>query len=310
MNEVKVSVCVLSYNHEKYLRDCLEGIVMQRTTFPIEAWVHDDASTDSSQEIIKEYQQRYPEIIKPILQTENQYSKKRGSILQMFLYPQCTGKYIAICEGDDYWTDPYKLQKQFDYLETNIEFSMCFHQAKVLSDDKEDVKLYKHLEEREYRACEIYKDWIIPTCSILFRANAIPVEKIPASIVYGDIYLFLLLAEMGRIYNLNFEGAVYRRNSGGVSQKEDVELYIRLLDQYIFMEKRFPQKELVQVSRELQELYLKCIISTAYFPDRWKYRLLYMTRHPKLFFSKFGLVTLWQLFHKPIGKSNNAKHES
>jgi hypothetical protein len=112
--------------------------------------------------------------------------------------------------------------------------------------------------------------------------------------------MFLRLAEKGKLYNLNFEGAVYRRNSGGVSQKGNVPLYIKLLKQYEYMEKRFPQPELVEVSRELQEIYLKCIISSAYFPERWKYRLQYIKHHPRLFFSKFGLVTLLQIFHEPI----------
>lgn len=146
-----VSVCVLSYNHEKYLRDCLEGIVMQRTTFPIEAWVHDDASTDKSQEIIKEYQQRYPEIIKPILQTENQYSKKEGSILAMHLYPKCTGKYVALCEGDDYWIDPNKLQKQVDYMESHPDVGLCYTDYDRRYDCSDNISHAMFEQQHQYR---------------------------------------------------------------------------------------------------------------------------------------------------------------
>ena len=120
MSDVMVSVCVLSYNHEKYLRQCLDGIFMQEVSFPIEVRVHDDASTDRSQEIINEYQQRYPDILKPILQSENQYSKG-GGILNKFLLPLCEGKYIALCEGDDYWTTFWRAMKTFRCVFMQLE---------------------------------------------------------------------------------------------------------------------------------------------------------------------------------------------
>src|SRR5690606_25359461 len=102
-----------------FIRQCLDGIFMQKCNFEYEILIHDDASTDDTQKIIKEYQQKYPEIIKPILQTENQYSKGVRGIMARFNFPRAKGKYIALCEGDDYWTDPLKLQKQIDFLENN-----------------------------------------------------------------------------------------------------------------------------------------------------------------------------------------------
>ena len=119
-----VSVICNVFNHEKYLRDALEGFVMQKTNFPFEVLVHDDASTDKSADIIREYEEKYPEIIKPIYQTENQFTRG-GKITRRFQIPRIQGKYVALCEGDDYWTDPLKLQKQFDFMETNPEYSMC-----------------------------------------------------------------------------------------------------------------------------------------------------------------------------------------
>ena len=110
-----VSIRCAVYNHEPYIRKCLEGFVMQKTNFRFEAIVHDDASTDGSAAIIKEFAEKYPDIIKPILETENQYSKQDGS-LGRIMDESCHGKYIAFCEGDDYWTDPLKLQKQIDFL--------------------------------------------------------------------------------------------------------------------------------------------------------------------------------------------------
>ena len=298
---ILVAVKCFVYNHEPYLRKCMDGFVMQKTNFRFVVIVHDDVSTDGSATIIREYAEKYPDIIKPIYETENQYSKHDGSLARVMndAVDATDAQYVAACEGDDYWTDPYKLQKQVDFLESHPDYSMCFHRAKVLSNIKEDRELYTHLEEREYSAYEIYKEWLVPTCSVVYRAGLLPNENSVPPLVYGDIYMFLRLAENGRIYNLNFEGSVYRRNSGGISQKGDVSLYIRLLEQYKYMEKRFPQWELVEISRDLQDLYLRNVIASPYFTDRWKYRLYYMQRHPKLFFSTFGLITFWQIFHKP-----------
>jgi len=119
-----VSIRCIVYNQAPYLRQCLDGFVMQKTDFRFEAIVHDDASTDDSASIIEEYAEKYPEIIKPILETENQYSKHDGS-LRRIVDSACKGKYIALCEGDDYWTDPLKLQKQIDFMESHPEYGMC-----------------------------------------------------------------------------------------------------------------------------------------------------------------------------------------
>ena len=108
-----VTIRCTVFNHEHYLRECLDGFVMQKTNFRFEAIVHDDASTDGSAAIIKEYAEKYPDIIKPIYETENQYSKHDGT-LGRIMREHTHGKYVAFCEGDDYWTDPLKLQKQVD----------------------------------------------------------------------------------------------------------------------------------------------------------------------------------------------------
>ena len=123
---MKVSVLCTAYNHEKYIRSALEGILSQKTDFDYEVLVHDDASTDGTAGIIREYAERYPQIIKPIYQTENQYSKRRDLYLEI-LIPQATGTYIAVCEGDDYWIDENKLQMQVDFLEQNSSYAACVH---------------------------------------------------------------------------------------------------------------------------------------------------------------------------------------
>lgn len=119
-----VSICCITYNHVQYIRRAIEGFLMQKTNFAFEILIHDDASNDGTAEIIKEYQQRFPELIHPICQTENQYSKGiRTSLLNL---QRAVGLYIALCEGDDWWIDPFKLQKQFDFMSNNPDCSMVF----------------------------------------------------------------------------------------------------------------------------------------------------------------------------------------
>ena len=125
MKDVKVTVCCITYNHEKYIRNCLESLVSQNTDFDYDIIIHDDASTDNTVEIIKEYEEKYPNI-KSIIQTENKYSKGI-SPLRDILFPLVKGKYIAMCEGDDFWCDNFKLKKQYEIMEKNSELSWCTH---------------------------------------------------------------------------------------------------------------------------------------------------------------------------------------
>ena len=166
-----VSISCLVYNHEAYLRDCFEGFVRQKTTFPIEILVHDDASTDNSADIIREYTTKYPDLFKPIYQSENQYSKGIKISFE-YQYPRARGKYIAICEGDDYWTDPNKLQMQVDWLEKHPDYTMCCSDAVIESPDG-ILDWSKYKED-----CDIpVKDMIlgggqfIQTATIVYRRN-------------------------------------------------------------------------------------------------------------------------------------------
>lgn len=147
--EYEVSVYCCTYNHEKYIRDALEGFFMQKTDFDWKLVIHDDASTDGTQDIIREYIDKYPEKIVSILQTENQYSQ--GIDINKIMSKDLKGKYIASCEGDDYWTDPYKLQKQYDFLQQNPEFSGCYHNIIELNNKEEQVisKEFPYKEEFE-----------------------------------------------------------------------------------------------------------------------------------------------------------------
>lgn len=128
IDKIKVSIICNTYNHEKYIKEALDSFLMQKTNFAYEVLIHDDASTDTTASIIREYESKYPNIIKPIYQTKNQYSQNI-SITDKYQLPRLQGKYVAICEGDDYWTDPFKLQKQFDIMEEHPEIDICAHGA-------------------------------------------------------------------------------------------------------------------------------------------------------------------------------------
>lgn len=221
MQEPVVSICCLVYNHEPFLRECFEGFVMQKTTFPIEILVHDDASTDHSADIIREYTAKYPDLFKPIYQTENQYSKG-VKVSATFQFPRAKGKYIALCEGDDYWTDPYKLQKQVDFLESHPEYSFCAHNAMICYANGCERKFFNPLLESEvYTICDIIeKDWFIPTASILFRVNVWAERESNKRFANGDYYLQLLLLCKGeKMYYSNQVMSVYRKHLGGVSNQ-------------------------------------------------------------------------------------------
>ena len=130
-----VSISIITYNQKDFIRQTLDGILMQKTNFAFEVLIHDDCSTDGTTEIIKEYEEKYPEIIRPIYEEENQFSKGKG-IVRNFIFPRVQGKYIAFCEGDDYWTDENKLQKQVDFLEANPDYTVCFHRVKKIYEPK------------------------------------------------------------------------------------------------------------------------------------------------------------------------------
>lgn len=141
MNEVMVSICCLAYNHEKYIRQCLEGFVNQKTNFQYEVLIHDDASTDGTADIIREYEKKYPNIIKPIYQVENQYSQ--GKPINKYLYEKALGRYIALCEGDDYWCDSSKLQLQVEALELNKRCRFAVHKTMRMKEDGTFLNILK-----------------------------------------------------------------------------------------------------------------------------------------------------------------------
>ena len=217
---ILVAIHCLVYNHEPYLRDCFEGFVMQKTNFRFVAIVHEDCSTDNSAAIIREYEAKYPDIFRPIYETENQYSKPDGSLGRiMNAAIDATGaKYIAMCEGDDYWTDPYKLQKQVDFMETHPECAVCFHP--VMVHDQQTGEEYQDTLTKVPQITTIHDlaklSNYIHSPSVLYRYNPEVSKKMSqlGKLGVGDYLSHMLYAENGNICKLPDYMAVYRQGVG------------------------------------------------------------------------------------------------
>ena len=244
-----VSVCFITYNHVSFIKDAIEGFLMQKTNFPYEIIIHDDASTDGTSEIVKEYADKYPDLIVPILQKENQYSKKGVGILRDFIYPRTKGKYIAFCEGDDYWTDPLKLQKQFDFMEKYPDCSMCFHRSKIeFYSKKKNSKTIKKIgqESKRFNFTFFPENKLfyeggsrVPSATMFYRTkymNTLPNWYFNCPV--GDMPLKLYLSQMGRIGYLDEVMGVRRlgiKGSWNDRIKKDQQMRIEYLNGMIDM---------------------------------------------------------------------------
>lgn len=224
--DVLVSIICEVYNHEPYLRECLEGFVMQQTNFLYEILIHDDASTDGSVAIIREYEQKYPHLFKPIYQKENQYSKG-VSIWRDIQIPRAQGKYIAICEGDDYWTDPLKLQKQVDILEADETLMACCTDCSVVDNHSALLKekrggVVKGDMQGRYNLRDFFRDnHQYPTLSVVYRrAHTREVQQKHAHTInafLGDWTLWICLLIYGDMYFLDEVTCAYRINPTSVT---------------------------------------------------------------------------------------------
>jgi|GEM_PF-1200737 len=211
-----VSVVCITYQHQGYIEHAINGFLMQETTFPFEIIIRDDASTDGTKAIIEEYVKKYPNIIKPILESENQYSK--GIKATMAAIPLAQGKYIALCEGDDYWVDNKKLQIQADFLESHEDCVITYHDAIVI-DDNGIITRGSLLgnNKRDYTRSELVYSAIVPTLTRFFRNVIKDFPDEMNNVGAGDIFLISLLSEYGGAkYLPEVTPSAYRQHAGGV----------------------------------------------------------------------------------------------
>ena len=252
-----VSVSCITFNHAPYIRACLDGFLMQKTSFIFEILIHDDCSTDETREIIEEYSKKYPDIIFPIFQTENQYSKGVRGMMARFNFPRSRGKYIALCEGDDYWSDPYKLQKQVDFLEANTDFSICFHNMKILNESNPSAIEFTNSKDQESVSSILdlaSKGNFMFTASVVFKK---PKDGFPnwlTDLPIGDYAIHLFNAQFGKIKFLDQVMGVYRIHAGGVWGSFSKE---KLYDRWIPMLEQLQDKFSDEVNKTLraQKIY-------------------------------------------------------
>ena len=254
---VIVSISCITFNHAAYIRACIDGFLMQKTSFVFEILIHDDCSTDGTREIIEEYAQKYPDLIFPMFQNENQYSKGVRGMMARFNFPRCRGKYIALCEGDDYWTDIYKLQKQVDFLENNLDFSTCFHNM-ILSKDSNSSEVELTNSKNQESVLSILdlaeKGNFMFTASVVFRKPKVEFPDWLTDLPIGDYAIHLFNAQFGKIKYLDQVMGAYRIHAGGIWGSFSKE---NLYDRWIPMLSKLQDKFSDDVNKALkiQKLY-------------------------------------------------------
>ena len=268
----------MTYNHENYITDAMNGFVMQQTTFPVVTVIMDDASPDHTAEIIRRFVSEnfdfqessvayeidtdYGHVsfarhktnkncfFAVICLKENHYSQKKSKV--PYLAEWKDTKYIALCEGDDYWTDPLKLQKQVDFMEKHKDYSMCFHAAEVKNEGKA-VDFYRNgthfldLDDREYSSTEVVSKWMVPTASIVFRSDLINKYQLkhPEWLAFGDITLVLQCSHTGKIFGMSDVMSVYRIQPNSVTNNVEYmdKTIFKLPDHYRCLRMNFPKVE-------------------------------------------------------------------
>ena len=217
-----VDIIMPVYNHADYLAQAIEGVVNQKTSFKFRLIIGEDCSRDNSREIVRKYAEQYPDIIHAVLHDKNQGATANAQTIIAMV----TAKYMGICEGDDYWTDDHKLQKQIDFLETNPDFTICFTRAGVVNEINEVAPYaFRLLKKDVFTLADIVKENIIPTATVIYR-NMFP-RPFPDFIynmMAGDLVLHMLALSNGNAKFIDEQTAVYRRHSGGLTNTEDYQL--------------------------------------------------------------------------------------
>jgi glycosyltransferase involved in cell wall biosynthesis len=289
---IEVSIVCMTYNQAGYVRTALEGFLMQKTNFDYEIVVHDDASTDNTRCIIDEYAEKYPSRIVKLYETENKYSK--NALSMQTILSKCKGKYIAYCEGDDYWTDKHKLQFQFDFMEKNSDVSICFHNYIIVEADGNCR--YTVMREGNFSVEQIFSGWRdgslpIRTLTVMYRKEYMLCE-LPAymkvTCKFGDVPLYFYMASVGKLYILPNVMSVYRHgaigsysnrvNSSDMDYVEDITFKNIVLTN---LKKSLPSKYTDRIDEMIMETEYKIDLATKKYKAALnpKYRKYYKTEN-------------------------------
>ena len=218
--DYKVVIRCSTFNQEKYIEDALKGFVRQKTNFPFCAIVVDDCSTDGTAEIIKKYEAEYPDIIKGLYLPVNMFGNPKK---MEYIKPwEDRAQYIAMCEGDDYWIDDYKLQRQVDFLDSHPDYMMHFHNA-IVRDDNHKLPdfIMSDFSSGDFDIKLLFEKWQLPLASVLFRKELYDssIYKKLAKIKGFGAIRFIAAAHLGKVYGLSECLSVYRKNEGGISHR-------------------------------------------------------------------------------------------
>lgn len=253
-----VSVVVPTYQHAAYIEQCLEGILMQRTSFPVEILVGEDESTDGTREICERYAEAHPDRIRLFLGKRSEVirinGRPTGRANFMRLWNGTRGRYIALCEGDDYWTDPMKLQKQVDLMESDPACSMCFHRAMLLKKGEEEHHpIPAEVDLANVQVEDLLRTYnFVTTASVLYRDTVLPLPRYMWKVPFADLSLHMHAASKGRIRGMADVMSVYRISDRGVwSRLSDVQQQRSLLQFYRIMGPHLsgPQRAIVASKR-------------------------------------------------------------
>lgn len=254
----KLSVICIVYNHGKYLQECLEGILRQQTNFAVEVIIHDDASKDNSQEIIRDYEKDFPNVFKTILHTENQLGVIGGRIV-LNAFSATSGDYIAYCDGDDVWTDHLKLMSQVEYLENNPDCSGCFHRSRLIDGKGELLQedyFLPSLEKYDASECISLLASAYSTSSLVFRRAALESPPEWLSKNFTDLFLEFQISRFGKMGFIDRNMSDYRRHDGGIwSGRSMPSQLVELIHRYktLLEEPEFAEKHAEAIQARIDE---------------------------------------------------------
>lgn len=254
-----VSICMITYRHEKFIEEAINGVLMQDCNFEIELIIANDCSPDRTDEIIQNILQKHPRSSPWITYIKHE---KNIGMMPNFIYAlqQCKGKYIALCEGDDYWTNPLKLKKQVDFLEENTDYVMTFHNANVINNLKQNCGNFSEYLKSDYTPKEILNTWITPTASMVFKNVITTFPLFMKDAVHGDLALRVYLCEYGKVKAFNEVMCVYRINEESITVRLSNDLINnkKLIRQLKLMDSFFYRKYNDEIRNKIFLLELEC----------------------------------------------------
>lgn len=279
-----VSVCVQTFQHAKYIEKCLDSILMQITKFPFEIIIGEDESNDGTREICLKYAKEYPEKIKLYLRSRKDVilmnGKPTGRFNVVENYKTVLGKYIAICEGDDYWTDPYKLQKQVDYLSENPKAVGCFHNSITVNQNNEMInkQYFVNTETKVWNQEDCLKilKSSYSTASIMFKSVAIKSQLDKYIKIGSDFILDILITKHGDLHYLDENMSAYRLHQGGIWQGQSKQHnYIITLMRFLFLynQRDIKSKYKYYLKAKIIDFHNKIIENSTSFNQKWKYKI-------------------------------------